>query len=409
MTPDSKAKTVGIVSICIEDDALRMLHCTYEANILEPEQMLPFKNAIPKIDNSGLVLRSPMSIEHGGVEDWRAFSLKGKQTEIISKMNKFIGHLRANDKPIDGIGISCFGNINPSTKTMLYHITNGPRTGTADGKVDFNFAKELSKIGFNIEEQGISLCVDNDATAAAFGEAKYGAGAGENGTLVYIWLGHGVNAGVVLRHPGTETNVVYEPWRGQMHSELGHMYPRLHADDGDLITKLEDGLITTCTDHKTCVLGLASLRAINERLNSGMSADKVLEIYAYYIAQMCNVATLLLAPAKIVVGGYVLRDDYHDGPNRPPRPLFEEDALIEAVRKELRKLLGVFPVYTQIGFSDGIGGSKRDNLARFLVPAKLKGAEATLGMLESVRLRLMEARAVRASKSTAAEPQPRSS
>ncbi len=73
------------------------------------------------------------------------------------------------------------------------------------------------------EQTGIPTILENDANAAAIGEARFGAGVGEH-NLVYIGLGRGIGAGILLN------NVVYHG-ASTMAGELGHTVVK---EDGPL-------------------------------------------------------------------------------------------------------------------------------------------------------------------------------
>ncbi|PYZ95839.1 glucose kinase [Alteribacter lacisalsi] len=91
---------------------------------------------------------------------------------------------RQADEPVYQIGIGCPGPLNPFSGTLL----DPPNLPGWDG---FALKKELETA------TGLSVTLDNDASAAALGEARFGAGAGQSSTI-YITLSTGIGAGIVI-------------------------------------------------------------------------------------------------------------------------------------------------------------------------------------------------------------------
>ena len=112
------------------------------------------------------------------------------------------GRPQAGDRKIAGIGLALAGPVDPQSGTM-YRPPNIP---SLDG-VSF---KQLLK-----GKVDCPVFVANDATLAALGEYRYGAGVGAH-TLVYLTISTGIGGGVVIEG---------RPMMGAkgMAGELGHM------------------------------------------------------------------------------------------------------------------------------------------------------------------------------------------
>jgi fructokinase len=131
---------------------------------------------------------------------------------------------------------------------------------------------------------------DTDVNAAAL--AEYAAAGGQGGSLAYLTIGTGIGGGLVLDG---------QPVHGIAHPEMGHIYPRRHADDRDFA-----GI---CPHHGDCLEGLASGPAIAARWGKSLSQLPVDHpghaIIADYIAQACHTLFASVAVGEVVIGGGV--------------------------------------------------------------------------------------------------------
>jgi glucokinase len=195
-----------------------------------------------------------------------------------------------------GIGIGCTGPVDPVAGTL--------------GKVNFfpewegcNPVERLST------EFGVTAAMENDADAAALGEAVWGAGKGK-ARLVYVTIGTGIGGSVILY------GKVYRGVDGS-HPEIGH-----HVID-------PSGPLCTCGAHG-CWESLASgpslaewfkshapasqqvpnltAQAICARAQEGDEwARRAVEREAHYLGLgLANIVTLF-APEAIVLGGGVMK------------------------------------------------------------------------------------------------------
>jgi glucokinase len=102
---------------------------------------------------------------------------------------------------LDGIGIGSTGPINPLDGAV----------GKVDTLPGWQGANLMSPL---VEAFGVPVALENDADAAALGEAAWGAGRGKE-HFVYVTISTGIGAGIVLN------GRVYRGTAGS-HPEIGH-------------------------------------------------------------------------------------------------------------------------------------------------------------------------------------------
>lgn len=214
-----------------------------------------------------------------------------------------------NQGKITSLGIASFGPVELDASSPLWgHITNTPKTGWANCDLAGYFAERL----------GIAIGFDTDVNGAAIAEYAHGAGQ-KAASLAYITVGTGIGGGLVCNG---------QPVHGAAHPEMGHIFPRRHADDLDF-----EGI---CPHHRDCLEGLASGPAIKARWGASLSelpADHIAhEIIAFYLAQLAHSLIATTAVEVIVFGGGVMKTN----------------GLIERINEKVSKLgAGYFPGSTK--------------------------------------------------------------
>eukprot|EP00474_Spongospora_subterranea_P000419 CRZ00877.1 hypothetical protein [Spongospora subterranea] len=204
--------------------------------------------------------------------------------EILLKSAQW---LKSAKNPICAIGVACFGPICLNKENVRYgQIEETPKQGWSHFDV----------LGF-LQRQfpNIPIEIDTDVNGAALAELHYGVGKGKKmGSIAYITIGTGIGVGICI---GGASHI------GRSHSEAGHSQVKRHECD------TFPGI---CPFHKDCVEGLASATALAARLSIHESAlklvpdsDRVWELVAYYIGQLCANLSLILSPESIVLGGGV--------------------------------------------------------------------------------------------------------
>ncbi|MGE5112887.1 MAG: ROK family protein [Acidobacteriaceae bacterium] len=240
------------------------------------------KIAVGIVDENGQILRSmecPTDAKAG-------FS------NAIARMSSMLRETaREAGEEITGIGIGSTGPVDPETG-LIGNVEYLP------GWQGENLLTALA------HEFGVRVAIENDADAAALGEAFWGAGRGKRHVL-YVTISTGIGAGIII------DGKLYRGVDGS-HPELGH-----HVIDAN-------GPLCYC-GARGCWEKLASGTAIAEWYNEQSSSEPVtakrifelaaegnalavqsVDREAFYIGVgVANLATLF-SPETIILGGSVM-------------------------------------------------------------------------------------------------------
>lgn len=202
--------------------------------------------------------------------------------ETLARVREFFDAPREGVR-VSRVGIASFGplDLRPSSPTYG-RITTTPKPGWAGTDL-------LGAVRSWFE---VPAVIDTDVNGAAFGEARWGA-ARDVRSSAYLTVGTGIGGGAVV-----DGRVL----GGQVHPEMGHLHVRRHPDDD---------FAGSCPFHGDCLEGMASGPAIRARVGRpahdlGEELDRVVELEAFYLAQLLSTVALVLAPERVVLGGGVL-------------------------------------------------------------------------------------------------------
>lgn len=192
-----------------------------------------------------------------------------------------------------GIGVACPGPLDPFTGII-------GNVGTLPGWQDYNIAAELGG------EFGVRVVVENDADAAALGEANWGK-TKENGRLIYVTVSTGIGAGII--HSGELYRGV-----GGAHPEIGHQVldgsgPLCYCGARGCWESLASGpAMTAWMREQQPEPGERTAEEICEMARGGDEmALRSVEREGYYLGLgLANLITIF-APEAIVLGGGVMK------------------------------------------------------------------------------------------------------
>jgi glucokinase len=218
---------------------------------------------------------------------------------------------------IDGIGIGCTGPVYP-------------RSGEI-GEVEFlKTWKGANLIEGLASRFGVGVALENDADAAALGEAFHGAGRGR-ARMLYVTVGTGIGVGVVLHG---------QLYRGvdDFHPEIGHQViddtgPRCYCGATGCWEVLARGpAMTEWMDAQTTTEGTGlhlSAKTICEMAVAGNKLAKAaVDREAHYLGLGLANLAIIFCPEAIVLGGSVMAS----------LPLF-----IGGIREVIRRNCGLVP------------------------------------------------------------------
>jgi fructokinase len=222
-----------------------------------------------------------------GPEDLKTFHVPTTSPRHTIEAAVRILREAAGSNRLAAVGIGSFGPVELDRGSPLYgHIVSTPKQGWS--KVDL--AGEVGRA------LGVPVAFNTDVNAAALGETRWGAGR-DVASCLYLTVGTGIGGGAVFEGI---------PMQGTAHPEMGHI--RLPHDLS------ADPFPGVCPFHGDCLEGLASGPAIAARW--GRPADELAPdhpawaLEARYLALgIANVA-LTVAPARVILGGGVMRQQH---------------------------------------------------------------------------------------------------
>jgi fructokinase len=238
---------------------------------------------------------------------------------------------------IAALGLACFGPLDLDPASPSYgSITATPKPGWAGTELVKRFRQALN----------IPVVFDTDVNAAAFGEYTWLLENRGLDSLVYITIGTGVGAGVILNG-----QIVH----GLTHPEAGHFH--LPHD------RNADPYPGNCPFHGDCFEGLTCGPAIAARW--GQPGESLPDdhpawnLEASYIAHALAAIICLLSPRRIVLGGGVM----------------ERNLLFPLIRRRVREVINGYIA------SPVIAGT----METYIVPPGLGKRSGILGALALAR------------------------
>ncbi len=244
--------------------------------------------------------------------------------DILNLLADFLKQRMNNGDDFKYVGLSVYGNVHERSK--LLHVDN------RDDERSLSSFDVKSYLQNKISKHDFELFLLNETETAAIYEIE---ASGTKGSLAFIELGHGVNAGFISQN---------DIWSGHLNPEMAHFFPRYHAKDSayvDFCNSDKDAM-PRCIVHKDCLLGLTGRRGLMMRLDAGMDMDTLQDIYAYYIAQLCVNITLMMSPDKIILGPFIFTEGALKKYN-----CLDKVKTMEAINYHFRTLMDIYPIYPQ--------------------------------------------------------------
>lgn len=201
------------------------------------------------------------------------------------------GLLKGCGRTIEGIGIGSTGPIDPETGVY-------GDVGTLPGWLGSPLAADLE------HALGLPVCVENDADAAALGEAAWGAGRGSR-SLLYVTISTGIGVGIIL------DGKLYRG-AGGAHPEIGHHIldssgPACYCGSNGCWESLASG---PALEAWMCSRGGVTLSARSicdlARQHDPLAGEAVQRAARYLGLGLANLVTIF-CPQTIVLGGGMMQ------------------------------------------------------------------------------------------------------
>lgn len=294
------------------------------------------------VDGGGTSFKTALVDRTGAISREEAFRLEYERgtAPLRETLNGIFQKRRVeaerDGRPIRAIGIGCRGIIDSRNLQLL------------DDSGIMNF---FSGHSFReLIDSELPMGVENDAVAAAMGEARYGIGR-EVGNFVLLTLGTGIGGGIVI------DGRVYKGHTG-MAGHLGHLPVNpegVRCGCGN-IGCVETEFSAGAFDRKIAALNaergkaeaISGTDALFERARSGDEAAlALLRRSVFFLAQAISGYANALDPEKLVLSGGIAQAGD-----------FLMDLLVEALDPVLwRKKPRQFLVYSKLGASMGLYGA----------------------------------------------------
>lgn len=236
--------------------------------------------------------------------------------KMISGINAVINDAGLNGKVLDGIGIGCAGPVDPARGT----IHNPHTLPTWD---DCDLVSPLAELF------GVPVRLENDADAAASGEARFGAGRGSD-PMVMLTFGTGVGFAAIVK------GQIYRGVAGE-HPEAGHIPttadgPECYCGLRGCFEAMASG---TAIDAAGKVAGFSDGRAVFAAAATGNPvAVGILDAATEATATAIWTLAHTFLPQRFVLGGGLI-DDHFELFAAPARAALSRAVLLPKGRVEI--------------------------------------------------------------------------
>lgn len=276
------------------------------------------------------------SVEGGSVAQARIETRTPDAT--MEEVKAFFREAARDHGPIGALGIASFGPLDLDRQSRSYgKITTTPKPGWREVDLPARMRAAFP----------VPIAIDTDVNAAALAERQAHLGDAP-GTLVYVTVGTGIGVGIAA-----------EPGRAglRFHGEGGHLFVRKHPAHRDFA-----GI---CPYHRDCLEGLANGPAIIAAWGKDLSQlpedHPAWEAESDYLGQLCASLILMMAPARIILGGGVL----------------SQQRVLEETRDAARQwLAGYMPAYASVDAMERVVTAPLCPEAPGLVGAYMLAADA---------------------------------
>lgn len=213
--------------------------------------------------------------------------------QAMRRIVEMLRSFSAKGIELTGIGVGCPGPLNPFTGVI-------GEVGTLPGWQDGNIVATLQA------EMGLPVVVENDADAAALGEANWGLKS-TRGTFIYVTISTGIGSGMLL------DGQLYRGVDGA-HPEIGHQVldasgPPCYCGAWGCWEVLASGpaMVTWMREQRSGAQPATASEICDLARSGDGLALKAVERQGYYLGLgLANLITMF-APDRIALGGGVMK------------------------------------------------------------------------------------------------------
>lgn len=217
--------------------------------------------------------------------------------ELIPQIIGLINQLKTQHREFTKIGIAVPGLVSQATNRVAFSVH-------IPSQIEVDFVEQIK------EQTGLSVIVENDANAAAYGEYLLGAGRGSR-HIFYVTLGAGVGGAIIVN------NSIWHGVSG-FAGEFGYMTlnsegMRLEevASAANIIRRIKNRFHQDQTSSLVEIgeENITIADVVREAINGDSFAQMMLERTGMFVGTGVASVINLLNIEKIIIGGHIMEAD----------------------------------------------------------------------------------------------------
>lgn len=256
--------------------------------------------------------------------------------ELIPQLVSFVNQLKAQHGGFTKIGIAVPGLVSQSTNRVAFSVH-------LPSQIEVDFVQQIK------EQTGLSVIVENDANAAAYGEYLLGAGRG-NRDIFYVTLGTGVGGAIIVNNSIWHGTSGFAGEFGYMTLNSEGMKLEEVASAANIIRRIKNRFHQDQTSSLVEIgeENITISDVVREAIAGDSFAQMMLERTGMFVGTGVASVINLLNIEKIIIGGqimeadnYVLNAIIERAKELSFAPSFETTQIVAGELKDLAAPIGV--------------------------------------------------------------------